>query len=86
MNGQVIPVLYTHQWVGTESHQVDLLLDAACLTEFLSAPYVQEKEEKREAKKVIEVLAAQHGPQHSHNSSALKLSHRTWKGIQLAKD
>lgn len=32
-----------------------------CLTEFLSAPYVQEKEEKREAKKVIEALADQRG-------------------------
>lgn len=47
-------------------------------------PYVQEKEEKREAKKVTGPLAAQSVSQHSHSSLVLRLSHRTWKGIPRA--
>lgn len=66
MDDQVIPVFYIHQWAETQSHQIDLLLNAAWLTGFLSTQMSRRK--KREAKKVTEPLVVQSMPQHSHRS------------------
>lgn len=46
IDDKVISIFYTHLWVGTGGHQVDLLFDSACLMEFLSAFCPKERKER----------------------------------------